>query len=163
MVLRVEFEQFAESVRCVLDNPIVAISSDRLGIRITATDKGGFHIVSSTSNKAEKIVSAVLKKAGFEVIHGEWMESDAEPDSGNFSVAAVAYKSHESMPGLWMEAFSEEPSKATVLRAIFDEFCETGELQGTTLEEFLENTHPNVVILSPDQTRRFLDSSSKSK
>ncbi len=163
MVLRVEFEQFVESARRVLKDPIVAVSADRLGSRITATNKGGSHIVSSTSSGKVENVADDLTKAGFEVIHGEWLGSDSEADSGHFSVAAVAYKSHEAMPGLWMEAFSEEPSKATVLRAIFDEFSETGELQGTTLEEFLENTHPNVVILSPDQIRRFLDSRSKQK
>jgi|CXWL01.1.fsa_nt_gi hypothetical protein len=163
MVLRVEFEHFVESARRVLDNPIVAITSDRMGSRITATDKSGSHIVSSSSSHPVKKVEADLRKAGFEVILGEWTETDSKTDNENFSVAAVAYKSHESMPGLWIEAYSEAPSRATVLREIYDEFCGTGELQGTTLEEFLENTHPNVVVLSPDQIRRFLESRSKRK
>lgn len=161
MVLRVDFEHFVDSVRRVLTDPVVAVNSQPHGCRITATDKGGTAIVASKSSNPVKSVLDSLKKAGFDVIHGEWTESDADNDSGEFSIAAVAYKSHEPTPGLWLEVFAEKPSKPTVLRSIYDEFCGTGELVGASLEEFVENTHPNVVILSPDQIQRFLDSQSK--
>ena len=49
-----------------------------------------------------------------------------------------------------------------VLRTMFDEFRDTGEMEHISFEEFLQLANPNVVILTPSELRSFMDQKSGS-
>jgi hypothetical protein len=43
-----------------------------------------------------------------------------------------------------------------VLKSLFDEFRDTGELDEISFEEFVRQANPNVVIVSPSELQSFL-------
>lgn len=160
MVLRVPFERFAETVVSMAGAKRVfaELSNGKLLLTAANPDKG--IVVSAETGQGLEKVKKSLEKDGFEVAEGVWAEAlGALPNGGSQGnyVAAVAYKSGEPMPGLWMEAFDAPPGEAQVLRAMFDEFCDTGEITDVSFEEFVRLAHPNVVVLSPEEIAAFAE------
>jgi len=160
MVLTVPFEEFAE------------IASKRLGVReafvtsrngrtlITAGEPAKSTVLATWVDKKPADVRKELMGSGLSVHTGAWsLDLDSAPHEVEIEtvyVAGVAYKSAESKPGIWMDAYSEQPNEATVLRSMFEEFCETGEIADVSFEEFVRLANPNVVILTPDQVKDFI-------
>jgi hypothetical protein len=73
-----------------------------------------------------------------------------------FWIGCVAYQSDEDEPGLWVDAFTEEPSEEDVLRAMFDEFVSSGDLGDATFEDFTREATPTVQIADARDVRNWL-------
>lgn len=104
----------------------------------------------------------VLSPTGIGAYEGSWQEADSVDDSWNHKlyIAAVSYKSDKHPPGVWVDAYLSEPTPAQVLKSIYDEFRETGELLEVSMEDFVKLATPNVVIVSPSNIRTYLESKS---
>lgn len=160
MLLRVEIDDFADAVDRFVGRRVAAIAKRSDGVVVTAAAPDKHTVVAATSSKPLADVESILKSAGFEVVRGEWrdgnsFEAGIDCNSDAF-VAAVAYRSREEMPGLWMDAFPHEPTTGEVLKALYDDFAATGDLDEVPFEEFIRVAHPNVVVLSPDDVAKFL-------
>ena len=66
--------------------------------------------------------------------------------------------SERLMPGVWVDAYSEQPSAAMALKGLYDEFRSTGEVGEISFEEFVRLALPNVVIVSPLEIEKFIES-----
>jgi hypothetical protein len=58
---------------------------------------------------------------------------------------------------VWMDAYQEEPNHVHVLQALYEEFRQTGEMSDVTIEDFIRNANPNVVVVSDTQLKGFID------
>ncbi len=159
MTLQVTPAQFAETVKRMLKTTDVFVAPNEAGSLITAADQQADLVIVAFAPEAPDQVKDRLKGDGFAVFGGSWTCSpDLQPLERSTAafIAAVAYRSAEDRPGLWVDAYPSLPSQMTVLRAMFDEFRETGEMEHITFEEFLQLSSPNVVILSPSEVNSFL-------
>jgi hypothetical protein len=160
MVFRVDLEQFAEAVRTHLKSNVAAVATRENRTVITAGDPEQRVVVAAASSKPAAKVREMLIEAGLTVTSGEWTESNEwalEPcEEQDAYIAAVAYKSREEMPGLWLDAFPYEPSNGEILKALYDEFSEAGHLDSVPFEEFVRLSAANIVVLRPEDVARFL-------
>lgn len=161
MVLRVEFEQFPQTVKRLLDCEQAYIAARPGGALISAADHKSHTLILCEVELTPEQTRPQLEKQGMEIFKGSWSLDGSELElgaSGSAHVAAVAYESEESKPGLWMDAFAEKPTLADVMRTMYDEFRANGEVpEHTSLEEFIRLANPNVVILSPEQIGGYIE------
>lgn len=125
---------------------------------ITAADPKRDLILRATCDWPKAKVEALLEGSADEVVEGEWIDEGSDDLLATLSetwLAAVAYRSSDKTPGLWVDAYATEPSAGDVLSKMYNEFVDTGEVRDLPLEEFLRITQPNVVLLSPDEQRQF--------
>lgn len=159
MVFRVDLEHFADAVKKLLGGKVVAVAARDGRTYLTSGDSAKGLVVVAVSGKPVADVKKLAADKGFEVISGEWMDAAEVPIEGCDDeppyMAGVAYKSREDMPGIWMDAFPFAPNQSEVLKRMYDEFAETGEIGDVTFEEFLRLCNPNVVIVSPQDMARF--------
>ena len=158
MVLRVPFDAFADTVKRRLPGAEAYVAPRPFGSVVTAAQPGRALVVVSFCRRPPSEARRALEAEGLEVREGEWCH-EGEPiesteDRSDLHVGAVAYRSGESMPGLWVDAFLGPRTPAEVLRALYEEFLETGELRDCTFEEFVRTAQPNVVILGPEELAR---------
>jgi hypothetical protein len=153
MVLTVPFEGFVEAAKTHGGLKAAYVTTFGSQTVITAFDPGSGVIVRAHTIEPLGAVRSKLESGGMKVEVGRW--GDRAEDPSALWVAAVAYKSVESMPGVWVDTFEDEPSKGQVLQAMYDEFRQSGEAEDVLLDEFIELAEPNVVILSPDQQAEF--------
>jgi len=104
-----------------------------------------------------------LKSAGIESARGTWTDSigpaiapGSDAPTGRFWVGAVAYKSDEDAPGIWMDAFTGEPSDDAVLRSMFDEFLKSGDLAGVNYDDFIHDSAPTVQVVASSEVQGWL-------
>jgi len=155
MVLRVALEDFPEAVRQYAQTAEVFVAPSPAGVSLSAVNPVTGVIVSSASELGVADVRKMLEAAGLTVREGEWSKQ-AEGEVGvEYHVVAVAYRSKEQTPGLWMDVFTRPPTVMEVLRTMYEEFVETGEASSATFEQFLNSAQPNVVVLSPDELAAF--------
>lgn len=156
--LRVEFDRLSEEARARA--PGEAIYLDASGNHVLASVGAPDLVIWAVTELSRHECLSRLEEEGFAVREGCWM-SDADAlatERGPMPwVVAVAYASAKGRPGLWVDATAEEPSQADVLRTMYEEFRETGDVADVTIEEFIRAANPNVVILSPDEVRRFAE------
>lgn len=158
MTLRVPSEQFADTVSRVLGVKEVYVSQSETGCLMTSFGpKAGVRVLSSHPTATVDECCETLRKAGMKPSQGYWDSgeecgSDAVPQA---YVASVAYLADAGQPGGWVDAFSTVPSPAQVLRAMFEEFRETGELEEVSFEEFVRRANPCVVIVSPTEIQGY--------
>ncbi len=161
MTLHVPFEQFPHAVQRLLGTKDVYLAPHGYGTLVTAADGSNGILVMCATDHSPATAKTKLHKEGLEVFEGAWRLTDEPPSEPQGSceafIAAVAYKSGESTPGVWVDAYSTLPTQVQVLRAMYDEFRETGELPEVSFEEFVRLSEPNVVILSPNDLQSFLD------
>lgn len=148
MVLTIPFEGFAEAVSRTFGGKVTYVGCLGRYTVVTAGDSATGTIYRSDVLISKEDVCASLKKAGFEVFVGIWRDNVVEQTA--LWVAAVAYRSSEASPGLWIETYDSEPTKGQVLTDMYDEFCENGEIDDLPLDDFVRNANANVVILSPE-------------
>jgi len=162
MTLLVPFDQFAKTVLRLLDTKEAFVSPKGSGSVATAASVNKSVLIVSPSDEPIEAARKHLTKGGLEVFEGIWslsVEIDApEVAHRDAFIAAVSYKSGESTPGLWVDAYPERPTQVQVLRALYEEFRETGELPEVSFEEFIRLSEPNVVIVSPVDIQSFMDS-----
>lgn len=158
MVLKVTFDDFPDAVRQYTEGQDAFLAEVPSGVAVTAGNPATGMIVSALADMDEEAARAVLAERGLKVHDGTWaMEAD-DPVIGSEQVyfAAVAYRSREVVPGLWLDAFPYEPSRADVLREMFEEFIRNGEMKEVTFDEFVRSSFANVVVLSPDEVKGYL-------
>ena len=159
MVLTVPFDQFPAAAK-VAHGKDVFLSSQGSRVLVTLADISKNLIVVSTSDLPLEEAEAKLGAAGFNVSEGRWSDPslaiEASVPASDAYVAAVAYQSRDSMPGLWMDAYPTQPTPQIVLRALYDEFKSNDEIGNASYEEFLKLAKPNVVILPPGEIATFL-------
>jgi hypothetical protein len=157
MILQVPFPEFAITVHRLLKSKEAYVSARGSTTLATAATAGTTVVSLATTSMGE--ARAVLESAGLEVYEGSWHTGAALDLEMNLStpyVAAVSYVSQERTPGLWVDAYATLPTHIQVLRAMYDEFHETGQMGDVGFEEFTRLAKPNVVILSPEQLHGFV-------
>lgn len=163
MVFRVPLDGFAEAVERLLGPKVAAIGTREGRTVVSSADPVRGLVVAAFTSKPAIEVTAMVKEWGFETLAGEWIGDGLamcpdDEDASQAYVVGIAYKSRESMPGLWMDAFPFAPTQSEALKRMYDEFVRNGEIEDIGFEEFLRLTTPNVVTLSPDEIARFLRS-----
>lgn len=154
MVLRVATEDFPEAVRRYAQTGEVFISESSGTTTMSAVAPETGVIVTASSDLSVPEVKKLLAAADLSVKEGEWTRH-AEVPTLDLFVVAVSYRSKDPSPGLWVSAYHRQPTVMDVLRAVYDEFVETGEASKASFEHFLNSAKPNVLILSPDELRAF--------
>lgn len=156
--LRVEFDQLAAEARTRA--PGEAIYLEPSGPQLIVSVAGPDLVLWAITQLSHEECRSRLEAEGLEVRAGCWI-SDAEALAmerwARPWIVAVAYSSAKGRPGLWVDATAEEPTQADVLRAMYEEFRETGDVADVTMEEFIRAANPNVVILSPEEVRRYAE------
>jgi hypothetical protein len=160
MTLQVSFEQFPGTVKRLLNQEEAYVSAHDAGALVTSgkPDKG--IVVASLTPYTPEVASASLKDLGLAVYEGTWLTpeeilSGAPPTQQAF-IASVAYRAAGDKPGLWMDAYPTLPTQLTVLKAMYDEFRATGEVDEVPFEEFVQLANATVVIVSPAEVESFL-------
>lgn len=152
MTLKVSLEDFPEAVHRYAGGAAVYVSGPPDGLTVTAvSDESGVAVTASAQGDVQSL-KVLLESAGLELREGAW---EHEPDLSDVHIAAVAYPSKESTPGLWVDVFPYPPTQVDVLRAFFEELTETGEISPISFDQFMRHVPANVVILSPDELRVF--------
>ena len=165
MVLKVEFKQFAEEAKSRVGQTVY-LSEQPRGCIATAGDPTKDLIVVATAEKSLADARIELENAGLKVSIGLWgaaLEFPTGNESQPTYIAAVAYRSAEAKPGLWVDAFVTAPTPQEVLQRLFDEFRQQGEIAEASMEDFLNLASPNVVVVSPDEVRFFLEQKSSNQ
>lgn len=159
MNLHVDFDRFAEEARRHVKNPVAYIGRLENRTHVTAADPAAGVLVSTLANLSIEDAKNALTSKGLEVVHGSWSQGaavDADLIGELPYIAAVAYRSSDEMPGLWVDAYPEAPSSAMAIKALYDEFRDNGEIGELTLEEFVRLASPNVAIVSPADLERYM-------
>ena len=154
MVLRVPLEGFAESARKHARSSEAFISAYGSGTVVTAADPEKGVLMRAESDLAVGDVRKLLSAAGMSVYDGCWGGSP-DGSAAELWVGAVAYRSSEDTPGLWVETFPSKPTSGQVLSALCDEFRDSGDVGEIPMEEFIRLCDPNVVILGPEEQAEY--------
>lgn len=155
MTLEVPFEGFVEAVRKLVGNLPVFATPENGGTRLSAADPTKGIRVVAYSPKDPGPVTEALAKDGLRVVEGRWIPDDAPAAAGDVHIAAIAYRTGGSQPGLWVDAFPEMPAAMQAIRTMYDEFRKSGEVADVSFEEFTRLAEPTVVILGPSEVRGF--------
>lgn len=153
MVLNVPFEGFAEAMRAHTGAQAAFLSTLGIQTVVTAADPAKGVILRSSARMPLAAARAALESAGVKVHEGSWGE--VADGGAPLWVAAVAYRSSEDTPGLWVDTFETKPTTGQVLSELYEEFRETGEVGDVSMEEFIRLADPNVVVLSPEEQAEF--------
>ena len=150
MTLSVPFEQFVSEVKARLPKQPVYLRWKAGRMHATCADPSlPLAIVSSAALSLREAEKA-LKDAGIEARFGEW--GTVEPgDEKPYWLGVVAYRSDEAKPGLWVEAFSTEPTPAFVVEAMLEEFRQHGIVKDLTLEKFVAQADLNAMVFAPEE------------
>jgi hypothetical protein len=162
VVLQVPFEQFPDAVRRTFDGLSVAyISSQGNSIMASASQAGAKSVVIATTGLALEEAREKLVEAEMEVFEGRWTAElfQEEPPSdpvGTIYIAGISYRTEQGPPGLWLDAYPSLPTQVQVLRSMYDELIETGEMAEVSFEEFVRLSDANVIVASPSDLRSYL-------
>ena len=160
MTLHVPFEQFPKTVAHFLATKEAFVNPHGFGSLITAAHPEKQFLIVSYTDHTPAATKTKLTQLGLDAFDGAWRLSDEiVTEEGNLEeafVTAIAYKSADSVPGVWVDAHPVMPTQVQALRAMYDEFRETGELSDVSFEEFVRLSEPNVVIVTPHEIQSFL-------
>lgn len=157
MILRVKLEDFANAARRYANAEEAFLAEVPGGVSITAVDIANDVMVLARSEDGMDATREALAGTGLALMEGHWSSDEDEPEDSTalLYVAAVAYRSRDAVPGLWMDAYPSQPTTADVIQAIYKEFVATGEMAEVGVEEFQRLAQPNVCIMSPTQMKGF--------
>ncbi|HZH97357.1 MAG TPA: hypothetical protein VEX38_00170 [Fimbriimonadaceae bacterium] len=158
MVLRVGIEEFPSAVKRYLAEPLAYLRRKGKGTEVSAGNPAQNLIIVSRSSEELEATSSSLSSKGLECREGSWVAEEAveTPEESHAFIAAVAYRSREQMPGVWIDAFPFPPHQADVLQAMYEEFIENAEIKDVPFEDFVQMAKPNVVIVSPEEVAGYL-------
>jgi hypothetical protein len=160
MTLQVSFDQFAETVKRLLNQDEAYVSPHEAGSLVTAAKPEKHFVIASITPYPPEVATGTLQDHGLKLFPGTWLTPEevlspvASPQSTY--IAAVAYRSSDDKAGLWVDAYPKLPTQMSVLRTMFEEFRSTGELDDIQFEDFVQLANPNVVIVSPDEIDAFV-------
>ena len=160
MTLEVPFVEYVATVRRVLPGAEVYIARHASGTLVTAADPAQNTVVACVVSSNLDTTRKQLESAGVECHPGSWFDPESPAMAATHTdvfVGAVAYKTGESAPGIWVDAYDALPTQIAVLRRMFEEFRETGELDDVTFEEFTKHAEPTVAIVSPAELHSFIE------
>ncbi len=160
MTLRVPFIEFAPTVKRVLGIADAYISAHPGGSLVTSASADSATVVVAVCRETTEEAKVQLERQGLAAWNGAWavdgsIEDELAPPFPAH-VAAVAYRTSEDRPGLWVDAFDGAPSEVAVLEAMYDEFIKSGQIDPLPFEAFIEKAKVNVVILSPEEQAAFI-------
>jgi hypothetical protein len=70
-------------------------------------------------------------------------------------VGGISYRTDGESPGIWIDAYRQQPTHAHVLRSMYAELTDTGEMPSVSFEEFVRLANPTVVVSSPTELKAF--------
>ena len=160
MTLQVPLSDFAETIERILKLKEAYISRVSQGVLVTAASaENAVSVVALTKFEPDQVKS-VLESAGVTCREGAWhteVSTELFATEEPLYVGAVSYKTGDDKPGVWVDAYSFQPTQVQVLWFIYEEFRSTGELRDLPFEEFVRQANPNVVILGPNELRSFAE------
>ena len=161
MVLQVAFEDFGPAVHRVFGGKVDAYICQNIDhVVATAGKSGDETIVVSTTDQSEEDAKAALVGQGLKVFLGRWTDdlilADLESGSRTMYIAGVGFKAVSGAPGIWIDAFPVLPTQVQVLKAMYEELSQTGEMAEVSFEEFVRLAEANVVIASPSDLKSYL-------
>ncbi len=155
MTLEVPLEGFVAAAKRLAAGGPTFVSPENGGTRVTCADPAkSLRIVAYSTESPSKTVET-LKADGIDAFEGRWLPDDAPTASGEIYVAAVAYRTEGTQPGLWVDSYKELPTSVQAITTMYEEFRETGQVAEIPLEEFVRLAEPTVVVLSPAELRGF--------
>lgn len=160
MVLRVEVERFAAEVRSRLAVTDVYVTPHGTGSLGTAAHPDRDLVICCLCHRTAQELKRQLEADGLTAHAGAWSLEGEDPialQQNEGWIAAVAYRTAEAKPGLWLDAYPAEPSPAEVLMNLYEEFRETGELGDYSFEDFMRQANVNVIIVGPEEAARFVE------
>lgn len=157
MTLRTTLKRLVEIVRdeCPGEPAYVSLQQGRTVVTLARKTDGV--VVLAYAEGGVTVTKAYLEQEGIEAHDGAWYDDGMPQDQGTrVWIGAVAYRSDEPKPGLWVDAFPVRPSPGDVLEALYAEFQDEGLVPEGKLDAFLAQVEPNVVILEPDEIEGML-------
>lgn len=162
MVLRLPLDGLAESAER-LGVPKIAWIRERAGmVSITLAKPEEGTILAANVEDTPENVRAALREDGITVLPGEWTEQGEGAENEQF-LTAIAYRSREEKPGLWVDASFDRPSIGEALDRLYDDLNDNGDLDDLSFEEFMRHGMPNVVILGPAELRDYAEKNRKDR
>lgn len=161
MTLEVPFTEFVSTVKRTLGDADVYVVQHARGTLTTAADPTKNLVVASVNLAGLDATKTAVEAGGCICYVGSWFDPESPSLASGHQAAfigAVAYKSSEPMPGVWVDAYESMPTQVTVLRTMYEEFKGTGEIGDMTFEDFVSTANPNVVIVAPHEIQSFIDS-----
>ena len=156
MTLRVPYEGFVSAVEQQLTTKHVFVHAQAGRVIITAGEaKSSFVIVSSCRKPVDEVLKE-LHAAGFHAHDGCWSVDDDQEILALPYVAAVSYRATKDRTGVWVEAYSNPPTDAEVVRDFFDEMMAEQGLPEMSLEEFIAQAQVSISIVSPVELEKYL-------
>lgn len=161
MVLQVAFAEFGAATKRVLGEGVDAYLCHSLGRSlVTASLPQKEVIVVSQTELSLDDARKTLEGEGFQCFPGRWADDglleEIEEASEGMYVAGVAFKAINGVPGIWLDAFPSLPTQVQVLRIMYEELTDTGELAAVSFEEFVRLAEANVVVASPNDLKSYL-------
>ncbi|QYK53026.1 MAG: hypothetical protein KF824_12300 [Fimbriimonadaceae bacterium] len=157
MQLRTDWEGFIAELRNRWPNgATVYLARDGQFTLLTALDPSDKTIFSARVSDTLESLSAQLQGMGHDCRNGIWTTQSGATMLEDLHIAAVAYKSDEKKPGLWVDCFPYLPTQSEVISKILEEFNADGTLETTDNDLFANIAVPNVVILTPAEIQQFI-------
>lgn len=160
MTLQVSFDKFPETVKRMLDLEEAYVSGHITGSIVTSAKPGHPLVIAAISPLEPEGAKSSLTTSGLKTFEGTWLtpEEVMTPHvaPSQVFIAAVSYRAAGDKAGIWVDAYPALPTQTSVLKAMYEEFRDTGEVADVTFEEFIQFANPNVVIVSPEQVESFL-------
>ena len=162
MLLRVEFSDFPKTAKEFASSTHAFVTGQGKQCVVTSADVSKNLVVIAESDIDTGQTVDVLRSIGMTTQLGNWSLDSLSSMGSDYRhelfLAIVAYVSKEDSPGIWVDAYPHEPTEAQVIKAIYDEFIEHGEIpEDVTLDDFVTLGKPNVLILSPPEYRRLAE------
>lgn len=163
MVLHVDFQNLGEEAKRHGLKPWAYLSTTSSGIIATVGDSNQHLVIQSETRLGMDAAKKSLTEQGLLFSSGRWLP---DPLAGEIQiqeqlwVAAVAYKSYEEKPGLWVNAYRGSPSVGDVLRDFHQEMSQEAAMDHVSVDEMVQMISPNVVIFGPNDLANFADNAS---
>lgn len=157
MVLKVDWADFVGEVASRGSEGRIYLAETSAGCRATFFDPTDRVVVSAQTGVAMQEAEAVLRDAGLPIRRGTWTLDESDDHLRAVTVAAIAYRSEDAKPGLWLDAYHGNRTEGEVIKAMYDELMANQEARTMPLEEFTKLLEPNVLILGPAELQRFAD------
>lgn len=160
MVLHVDFQNLGEEAKRHGLKPWAYLSTTSHGVVATLGDSSQQIVIQSETRMSLEQAKNSLTQQGLLFSSGRWFP---DPLAGEIQiqeqlwVAAIAYKSYEEKPGLWVTAYRGSPSVGDVLRDFHNEMCQEASIDNVSVDELVQMVNPNVVIFGPNDLVNFAD------
>lgn len=157
MQLRTDWEGFIAELQNRWPNgATVYMARDGQFTLLTTLDPEDKTIFSARVPEILEILTDKLISYGHQCRTGIWTTQSGTTMLEDLHIAAVAYKSDEKKPGLWVDCFPHQPTHSEVMTKLLAEFNDDGTLETTDNDLFAKIAVPNIVILSPAEIQQYI-------